>query len=524
MARVYNRGYLDSKMTGYLNWPVIAALTPNLAWSTRGLILANQPWSGAYTVGRGLWATAHHTQFTAPGWKYIDSASGFIGGNRGNGSYVTRKSPNGIDYSIVLETLDAPAVQTVSFSVTGGLSTGTVHVWATHLTSTNPAEHFLHVADVTPAGAQYTLTLQPGYVYSATTTAGQGKGTVLGPAGQALALPYSDSFDGYAVGKEARYLADMDGAYEVVACAGRGGRCVRQMSSEAPIAWGTLSDPSALLGDTSWSHYTLTADALMPQTGYVELQGRVGTQQAHAPAKVNAYFLRVSSAGAWSILKSDTSATLTTLASGTAAAPGTNTWHTYSVTFNGSTISARLDGATLGSVTDTSYATGQAGIACSRWINAQFDNLIVTPLAAATLGGTFEILNRKSGLALEVVGAQTAEAAKVDQWSYGGGGHQQWRVVSVGGGDYKLVNVGSGKVLAVPSTSQGAALEQQADAGTTVQRWQIQPSSDGSYTLLNLASSLRADVSGGSTANGAPVIQWPANSGANQKWLLMLVP
>ena len=45
------------------------------------------------------------------------------------------------------------------------------------------------------------------------------------------------------------------------------------------------------------------------------MTGRVGSQ-GHSPANVNAYFLRVTDTGAWSILKSDKSATVTALASG----------------------------------------------------------------------------------------------------------------------------------------------------------------------------------------------------------------
>jgi hypothetical protein len=40
-------------------------------------------------------------------------------------------------------------------------------------------------------------------------------------------------------------------------------------------------------------------------------------------------------------------------------------------------------------------------------------------------------------------------------------------------------------------------------------------------TLVNRSSGMLADVSGASTADGTAVIQWPANGGANQQWLLV---
>jgi hypothetical protein len=49
-------------------------------------------------------------------------------------------------------------------------------------------------------------------------------------------------------------------------------------------------------------------------------------------------------------------------------------------------------------------------------------------------GGVYRITNRHSGKSAEVVGAGTADGADVVQRTYSGGTHQQWDVLSVGGG------------------------------------------------------------------------------------------
>ena len=110
---------------------------------------------------------------------------------------------------------------------------------------------------------------------------------------------------------------------------------------------------------------------------YVEIQGRVGTQ-AKTPANVNAYFFRVSDTGAWSIVKSGTTK-VSTLAAGTTKALGVGKWHTLALSFKGSTITASLDGKVVKTLTDASYRSGQVGIAASQTINAQYDNLSITP-------------------------------------------------------------------------------------------------------------------------------------------------
>src|SRR5581483_2523808 len=99
MAQALNRDYVAEGLTADINWSLIAAWYPTLPFAGDGLMLADQPWSGNYYVGKSIWAMAHTAQFTRPGWQYIDSASGYLGGSSSNGSYVTLKSPNPRDYN-----------------------------------------------------------------------------------------------------------------------------------------------------------------------------------------------------------------------------------------------------------------------------------------------------------------------------------------------------------------------------------------------------------------------------------------
>ena len=70
---------------------------------------------------------------------------------------------------------------------------------------------------------------------------------------------------------------------------------------------------------------------------------------------------------------------MSTLASGTTKALGTNKWHTLALSVHGSTITASVDGTVVRTLTNGSYSAGQVGIATSQTINAQFDNLSVKP-------------------------------------------------------------------------------------------------------------------------------------------------
>jgi len=248
-------------------------------------------------------------------------------------------------------------------SVSGGLSASTVHVWSTDLNDPTAANTFVQQPDIRPSDGSYSLTVQPGYIYSLTTTTGQGKGTAASPAQGMLSLPYSGNFGSDTVGQQPRYLSQQQGAFEVEPCAGgRSGRCVQQQATVRPIEWDGNSSPYTIGGALSWSNYTVSADALPEQPGAVQLLGRVGTQHAFGPAGINEYYLQLSDTGAWSIVRNSTSGTLTTLASGTVTAPGTGTWQHLALTFNGDSISAAINGTTVGTVTDSSYSSGMVGV------------------------------------------------------------------------------------------------------------------------------------------------------------------
>ncbi len=388
LIRAITRGYIDAKMTALLNWPLIAAITPNLPYATVGMMVAGQPWSGNYSVGENTWVTAQVTQFAQPGWQFLDGASGYLGGDRTNGSYVSLKSPDSKDYSTVVETTTATAASTAAFDVTGGLPAGKpVHVWATNVNSTADADHFVHLTDLTPdSSGHFSYQLQPGYVYTFSTVAGAGHGDATSPAGHKLALPYSDNFNSYRAGQEARYVSDMQGSFEVQPCAaGRGGMCLQQMAPVKPIEWQQDSDAFTLVGDPSWTNYTVRTDVELAKPGTVELIGRAGTQnrpQSHQQG----YYFQISNTGAWTLLKSDADGNRTVLARSSVAALGTRRWHQLALSFAGSTITASIDGKAVGVVQDGSYTSGQIGLglaAPNQYVTDQFDNLSVARIAAA---------------------------------------------------------------------------------------------------------------------------------------------
>jgi len=372
LAKQYISNYIDEGFTKTEIWSPITSYYDNLAAPNSGLMYANTPWSGHYDVQGTIWATAHTTQFAQPGWQYLNSASGRFGKSI---SYVSLRSPNRKDWSIVLETIDATAPQQLSFALENGLSQSTVHVW-----QTDDSHTFEKVADIPAPGGRFSYTFSPHALYSLTNTSGQGKGHAIPPPAKPFPFPYRDGFETTEIGRAPKYLADQDGAFEVHPCYQREGHCLEQMILLRPIPWAPLPDPFTLAGDSSWENYEVSVDALIPRFGAATLIGRIDSADVFKDRTApypSGYVLKVASDGHWTLLSSQYKHPTLTLSNGALGdlSPG---WHRLELEFHGRSIIAKLDSKQLSSIEDDSHAKGMVALG-SDWTPVQFDNLDVSP-------------------------------------------------------------------------------------------------------------------------------------------------
>jgi hypothetical protein len=364
LAQDYNQLYAGGRITRTEIWSLISSYYDFLPIPGSGLMYANTPWSGSYNVEPAIWATAHTTQFAQPGWQYIDGACGILS----TASFVTLK--NGSDYSIVIETAAASASQSLTFNITGGLSTASVHVWMS-----DADNQFIQEGDIAPLNGSFTITLSPGSIYSLTTTTGQSKGSATPPSSSAFPFPYFDDFESSSLNQTAKYFSAINGSFEIAACGGgRGGQCLRQAVGNLPILWPELgpAQPAAFVGSTSWTDYQVTSDVFLEAPGEAKLIGRL-TQENENSGDVNGYQFYASSAGSWELCLNDSNV----LASGTVPF-STQTWHTMSLILVGTHIQGVIDGVTVANVNNNAYTNGMAGLGVEDWTVAQFDNFRIS--------------------------------------------------------------------------------------------------------------------------------------------------
>jgi len=288
------------------------------------------------------------------------------------------------------------------------------------------------------------------------------------------------------------------------------------MSAQAAITWDSLSDPYTLVGDLGWSNYSVSSDVMLEKSGYAGLIGRAGTQTAFAPAKINEYSLHVTDTGSWSILRGNSNGSSTTLVSGTVAALGTGRWHHLSLSFSGTAITAAIDGTTVGTATDSTWRSGQAGYATGQGETAQFDNLSITPVGDQNPGATGELHAVGAGRCLDVPNASGTPGIQLEIWDCNGGSNQIWTHDSAG----ELIVNSGGAQLCLDANGQGTTSGTKVITwscnGATNQQWKL--NSNG--TVTGVQSGLCLNVVGGSTANGALAELRSCSGGSSQQWVL----
>jgi Glycosyl hydrolase family 59/Galactocerebrosidase, C-terminal lectin domain len=406
MDRAFTREYIDARVTGELEWPAIDSMPAKvLKYENRGLLTADEPWSGYYQVNAMTWAIAHITQFAWPptaanpgGWRFLNSASGYLAGNRVNGSYVTLVRSTHDQWSTIIETTaSSTGAQRVTFSVRGGhgLAGKTVHVWQSNFSPTTgtPAQWFVRGPDIKPAGGRFTLTVRPDHVYSLTTTSGQSKGTANPPAEYDLPLPYSNNLSAGA--GQPYLLAAQDGAFELADCQGANSSatCTEQTVPAQPVLWSHKEPvprhPYAIIG-SDWYNYTTEVDVMIPKPGSAGLISRF-VSVAGAEGLFRGYVFDVNTDGTYS-LKVSAGGSARSISSGEFVITpprvrvlkqgrvpfGVGTWHRLSLSVSQTTVRARVDGTEVASLADASQQHGAAGIEVGGWYPAYFSNLSIS--------------------------------------------------------------------------------------------------------------------------------------------------
>jgi hypothetical protein len=359
--------HLQGNYSGWTAWGLIFAAYPNVLCQDKGLMYATNPWgpTPSYNVQPTIFTTAHFTQFTKVGWRFIKQGhgSGLLG--ESGGSFVslvsTKAGGTANDFSIVVNAFDLKAdVLNISFTVAvpssfalSSTAPARLQVW----TSSEEAL-FVRGKDIpltlssssgsggsggsggSSGSATFQLALQQGTVVSLTTLAdgeiakGSHKHSELPTL---FPVPHNDSFDAYAVGRSPLYFTDWDGSFSIEheqqptissrtttvsstnqAAARAAGRTssetvpenmvLRQQVLRRPIKWHcTDIDPISLIS-TGYQNYAVSIRARVEinttqsySSSYVSVWARVRRPYHGWCPASSGYSLRIGPTGSWSL-------------------------------------------------------------------------------------------------------------------------------------------------------------------------------------------------------------------------------
>jgi hypothetical protein len=361
LVKLYNRNYIVGKTTNVITWSLVTSYYDNLSLPKSGLMKANTPWSGYFEVQPAIWAAAHTTQFTEPGWRYVDSGCGLLK----KGSYVTLKSPDEKDFSMIIETVDTTGTQNVTFQLAGGFANKPLHVWK----STRGKCEFEKQLDIHVRNNKFKIKLDGKSAYSITTTSGQTKGFYPVTENRPFPFPFKADFENETIGQLPKFFMDQAGVFEVHQRQDGNGKCLKQVITQQGIEWEVALNPSVetILGDTTWTNYEVQADVnITENTGAVKLLGRV-METKRGRDFPEGYTFVIHTGNIWALHGGNQ-----IIASGNINFPPF-TWHHISLTLNGSSISASVDNKEVFKLENTKYTHGLAGLG-SGFNFAEFDN------------------------------------------------------------------------------------------------------------------------------------------------------
>uniref|UniRef100_A0A8D0DAQ8 Galactocerebrosidase n=1 Tax=Sander lucioperca TaxID=283035 RepID=A0A8D0DAQ8_SANLU len=392
-ARILNQNYVNGLMTSTISWNLVASYYDELPFGRDGLMTAEEPWSGNYVVESPIWITAHTTQFTQPGWTYLQTVGHLAQG----GSYVALTDGKG-NLTVVIETMThdhsvcirpplppfSVTSQNATFQLKGSFaSIKELQVWRSQFNfKTKKPLFFEKLTPLKLLDGSLTLNLAEDEVYTLTTIPTGQKGSYPdSPPSARFPKVYKDNFNVPNPSfSEAPNFADQTGVFEYYINMTDPGPHVftlRQVLTERPVTWVADADQTiSVIGDYQWQNLTVVCDVFMEsiKTGGVFIAARVdkGGQSVRSAKGV---FFWVFADGTYKV--TNDLAGQTVLAEGQSGTRAYG-WNTLSLTVEGQDVSGLLNGDPLWKKTVVlTPKNGWAAIGTHSFELAQFDNFAV---------------------------------------------------------------------------------------------------------------------------------------------------
>uniref|UniRef100_A0A4W4HA08 Galactocerebrosidase n=1 Tax=Electrophorus electricus TaxID=8005 RepID=A0A4W4HA08_ELEEL len=394
-ARIINQNYVNGSMTATIAWNLVSSYYQELPFGRDGLMTAQEPWSGNYVVESPIWITAHTTQFTQPGWRYLQT----VGHLNHGGSYVALTDQKG-NLTVVIETMSHDhsvcirppllpynvTFQRATFSLKGSFVSVELQVWNSKLDfKTKKPVFFQKQNPIKVSNGSFTLDLNVDEVYTVTTVTTGQKGSYPEPPPSApFPKAYKDDFNvrKCSVFSEAPNFADQTGVFEYfmnLTDPGPHVYTLQQVVTQRPVTWVADADQTiSIIGDYNWQDVNVSCDVYMENEkgGGVFVAARVD-KGGGSVRSTKGIFFWIFADGTYKVTSDLSGESI--LAEGLSPTRA-HIWYTLSLSVKGNYASGELNGHALWTnVVVLKPKNGWAGIGTSAFELAQFDNFSVHP-------------------------------------------------------------------------------------------------------------------------------------------------
>ncbi|HEU0300630.1 MAG TPA: RICIN domain-containing protein [Longimicrobium sp.] len=138
----------------------------------------------------------------------------------------------------------------------------------------------------------------------------------------------------------------------------------------------------------------------------------------------------------------------------------------------------------------------------------------------------YVIRNASGGKVMDVSSAGCCNGQWIHQWTYDGSSNQEWSIISVGSGYYKIIAKHSSKAMDIESASQynQAQLHQWTYQNLYNQQFSINDNGNGTYNIIARHSGKALTVIGSLSSNGSLIQQYTflGASYQPQQWTIEL--
>ncbi len=155
-------------------------------------------------------------------------------------------------------------------------------------------------------------------------------------------------------------------------------------------------------------------------------------------------------------------------------------------------------------------------------LNDNISSIQITAKGISGFSGNFYIRNRSSKLYMDVSGAAVTDGSNLIQWTGSFGDNQQFSLVELGNGIYRINGVKSGKSFDITDQNPLNATQLQIWTyyGSYNQQFILVQNNAGYYQLIARHSGLALKVEGSSNSTGAKIKQATNDGSTYSQWLL----